>query len=102
MCWGVPAKVLEVEGVEAVVDFGGGVRRKVLLLVSATPGDYVVVHAGSAIGKVRPEEALEILLALREVAESLSPEAAGTLDKAIEELKDSLARSPAEASPNNP
>lgn len=95
MCWGVPAKVLEIEGLEAVVDFGGGVRRKVLLLVSASPGDYVVVHAGSAIGKVRPEEALEILLALREVASSLSPEALETLDKAVEELKESLTHTPA-------
>jgi len=90
VCWGVPAKVLEVEGLEAVVDFGGGVRRRVLLLIDASPGEYVLVHAGSAIGKVRPEEALEILLALREVAETLSPEAASNLDKAIEELKESL------------
>jgi hydrogenase expression/formation protein HypC len=91
VCWGVPARVLEVEGFEAVVDFGGGVRRRVLLLVDAAPGDYVVVHAGSAIGKVKPEEALEILLALKEVAESLSPEAAEALGKAIEELRSSLA-----------
>ena len=90
MCWGVPAKVLEVEGLEAVVDFGGGVRRRVLLFVDASPGEYVVVHAGSAIGKVKPEEALEILLALKEVAESLSPDAATALDRAIEELKRSL------------
>jgi len=62
----------------------------VLLLVDAAPGEYVVVHAGSAIGKVKPEEALEILLALKEVAESLSPDATTALDRAIEELKRSL------------
>lgn len=94
MCWGVPARVLEVEGLEAVVDFGGGVRRRVLLLVSASPGDYVMVHAGSAIGKLKPEEALEILLALKEVAESLSPGAAESIGKAIEELKETLASAP--------
>ena len=97
MCWGIPAKVLGVEGLEAVVDFGGGVRRRVLLLVDAAPGEYVVVHAGSAIGKVKPEEALEILLALKEVAESLSPDAVSTFNKAIEELKESLAS----AAPSN-
>lgn len=80
------------EGLEAVVDFGGGVRRRVLLLTDASPGDYVLVHAGSAIGRVRPEEALEILLALREVVSSAAPDAAGALDKAIEELKSALAR----------
>lgn len=92
MCWGIPAKVLEVEGIEAVVDLGG-VRRRVLLLVEGvSTGDYVLVHAGSAIGRIKPEEALEIFLAFRDVAAFLSPEIENSLEKAINEVKASLAK----------
>jgi len=53
MCWGVPAKVLKVEGFKAYVDFGGGVKREALVAVSdLKDGDYVIVHAGIVISKV--------------------------------------------------
>ncbi len=89
MCWGVPAKVVEVEGVEALVDFGG-VRRRVLLVVEGVkPGNYVVVHAGTAIGVVNPREALDMLEAYREVIASLDPSLLEPIDKAISELRSS-------------
>lgn len=88
MCLGVPARVVEVEGFEATVDMGGGVRRRVLLLVEGvSPNDYVIVHAGVAIGKVRPEEALELISILREVSSSVEPELAEELTRAEEELR---------------
>ncbi|MEM1509916.1 MAG: HypC/HybG/HupF family hydrogenase formation chaperone [Thermofilaceae archaeon] len=90
MCWGVPAKVVEVEGMEALVDFGG-VRRKVLLVVeNVKPGSYVVVHAGTAIGVVNPREALDMFKAYRELAASIDPNLLEPIDKAIEELKNSI------------
>lgn len=64
MCLAIPAKVLEVEGEHAIVDFGGGVVRKVnISLVDVKVGEYVIVHAGFAIqvmDKKNAEESLKI------------------------------------------
>ncbi|MEM1569378.1 MAG: HypC/HybG/HupF family hydrogenase formation chaperone [Candidatus Bathyarchaeia archaeon] len=69
MCWGVPAKVLKVEGFKAYVDFGGGVKREALVAVSdLKDGDYVIVHAGIVISKVDREEALKVLEAYMDMA----------------------------------
>ncbi len=58
MCLGVPARVVEVRGEIALVDFGGGVLREVYVstLEEVKPGDYVIVHAGIAIEKIKYEE----------------------------------------------
>ena len=75
MCWAVPARVLRVEGFTAFVDFGGGVRREVLLATSdVSDGDYVMVHAGIVISKIREEEVFKILEAYKEVAVQLALE----------------------------
>lgn len=53
MCVGLAAKVIKVQGKVAVVDAGGA--RKTIsseLLTDLDPGDYVMVHAGSAISKI--------------------------------------------------
>ncbi len=53
MCWGVPAKVLNVSGYTALVDFGG-VRKEVLVGIGEiSADDLVMVHAGVVIGKLR-------------------------------------------------
>jgi len=50
------------QGEKAQVDFGRGVLRDVnVSLVEAKLGDYVVVHAGSAIQVREEKEALETL-----------------------------------------
>jgi hydrogenase expression/formation protein HypC len=68
MCLAIPAKVLEVNGDVAKVDFGQGVAREVnVLLVNAKVGDYVLVHAGYAIQIVNQKEAQESLKMWREV-----------------------------------
>ena len=70
MCLAIPAKVLEVIGDVAKVDFGQGVAREVnVMLVDAKVGEYVMVHAGYAIEKLDQEAAEESLKTWREVLE---------------------------------
>lgn len=69
MCLGVPAKVLEIRGEKALVDFGGITREAfITLLDDVKIGDYVMIHTGYAIEKLKPEEAEEILKMLKEVS----------------------------------
>ncbi|RLI22274.1 HypC/HybG/HupF family hydrogenase formation chaperone [Candidatus Bathyarchaeota archaeon] len=70
MCLAIPAKVIEVNGDIAKVDFGEGVLREVnVSLVEAKVGDYVLVHAGYAIQVLSREEALETLRLWKEILE---------------------------------
>ena len=70
MCLAIPAKVLEVNGDVAKVDFGQGVAREVnVMLVEAQVGEYVVVHAGYAIETLDQEAAEESLKLWRELLE---------------------------------
>jgi len=66
MCLAVPMKVVEIVGDTARVE-QEGVSRKVRidLLGGVELGDYVLVHAGIAIERVRPEEAEETLRLMR-------------------------------------
>jgi hydrogenase expression/formation protein HypC len=77
MCLAVPAKVLSVEGNQAVVDFGGASRSVNITLVDVSPGEYVIVHAGFAISKMDEKEALETLEVWREYL-AFEEEATGT------------------------
>lgn len=61
MCLAVPGRVVEVDGDQASVDFGGVRRRVNISLVDVRPGDWVVVHAGFAIQTMDEEEAQETL-----------------------------------------
>jgi len=70
LCLAIPAKVLEVNGNVAKVDFGQGVAREVnVMLVDAIVGDYVLVHAGYAIEKLDQKAAEESLNTWREILE---------------------------------
>jgi len=70
LCLAIPAKVLEVKGNIAKVDFGQGVAREVnIMLVEAKVGDYVLVHAGYAIEKLDQKAAEESLNTWREILE---------------------------------
>lgn len=67
MCLGIPGRVEEVRGSEAVVSFGGTKRIVRLdLLDKVEAGDYVIVHAGFAIEVLDQDSALKMLEALRE------------------------------------
>jgi len=70
LCIAIPAKVLEVNGDVAKVDFGQGVAREVnVMLVDARVGEYVLVHAGYAIETLDQEAAEESLKMWRELLE---------------------------------
>jgi len=72
VCLGVPAKVLEIRGDTAIVDYGGISREvSVVLVPDVKEGEYVIVHAGAAIARLDEKEALEILEAWREVLEAM-------------------------------
>ena len=71
MCLGIPAKILERNESAAVVELGG-VRREisVMLVDDAAVGEWVIVHAGFAIGKLSEEEAEQTLALFREIADA--------------------------------
>jgi len=74
MCLGVPGKVIEVDGLIAVVDFWG-VKKHVRLDVVDEPvsiGDYVLNHVGYAIRRI-PEEDVRATLALYEELLATAP-----------------------------
>ncbi|MCW4029827.1 MAG: HypC/HybG/HupF family hydrogenase formation chaperone [Candidatus Bathyarchaeota archaeon] len=62
MCLAIPAKVMDLSGDKAHVDFGQGVLREVnISLVNVKVGDYVLVHAGYAIQLIEENDAKETL-----------------------------------------
>ncbi|HOK26723.1 MAG TPA: HypC/HybG/HupF family hydrogenase formation chaperone [Bacteroidales bacterium] len=70
MCLSLPAKVIEVNGDMADVSVGGTIFKAGLqLLDDVKPGDYVLLHAGFAIQKIKEDEAREILGLLEEMEE---------------------------------
>jgi len=80
MCLAIPAKVLEILGGEAIVDFGGIKRRIMLtLLPQVREGDYVLVHTGYAIQVVDQHEATETLRLWKEILEQETGETPHTL-----------------------
>jgi hydrogenase expression/formation protein HypC len=75
MCLAAPAKVKNITGDTATVDFGGVARSISLGILSGVKkGDYVLVHAGFAIGKVEKKEAEDTMESLRELKNIVSKE----------------------------
>lgn len=69
MCLAVPAKIINIKGLQAVVDLGGVKKEVSISLVpDVKEGDFVLLHAGYAIEKYRQDEALETLRKIRELA----------------------------------
>lgn len=75
MCLAIPGKItLLLEDAPPVrqgkVDFGGILKEVNLSLVpEAAVGDYVLVHVGFAISKIREEEAVRTLEVLRQLGD---------------------------------
>ncbi len=70
MCLAIPASVIRIYGEKAEVDIGGVRREASLALVAdagIAVGDYVLVHTGYAIAKLKEEEAEDILKTWNEV-----------------------------------
>jgi hydrogenase expression/formation protein HypC len=70
MCLAIPARIVELEGDNAVVDaMGNRFRAKTTLLPDAKPGSLVLVHAGFAISLVDEEEAKKTWQLIAEINE---------------------------------
>ena len=68
MCLGIPMKVMSIDGSEGMVESGGLSRKaNFSLMKSVSIGDYVLLHAGFAIEKIKPEEAKKTLEMLKEL-----------------------------------
>ncbi len=72
MCLAIPAKILEIKGDKAKVDFGGIIKNVIItLLEKVEVGQYVIVHAGYAIEVMSEEEGEKTKLMLEEMLTSL-------------------------------
>jgi len=70
MCLAIPSRVMEIDGQEGLVEFGGVTKKvNLTLLGQVSVGDYVLVHAGYAIERIREEEAAETLDVIRQICE---------------------------------
>lgn len=66
MCLAVPAKIIALEGDEALVEMSGvRIRVSLCLTPEAGLGDYVLIHAGFAINVLNRHEAEQTLELLR-------------------------------------
>ncbi len=71
MCVGVPAKVLEREAYQALVDVMGSQMKVGIIFVSDVKvGDYVIVHAGQAMTIIDEESAIDSLETWKEIIEA--------------------------------
>ncbi len=60
MCVGLSAKVIRVKDGRALIDVSGAKREiSAELLEELEPGDYVMVHAGTAIAKITSDDEKE-------------------------------------------
>ncbi len=73
MCLAIPMEILETDGARARVGLDGNIREAdVTLVENPVAGDWVLLHAGFAIGKLSREEAEEALVLLRQMGEAAS------------------------------
>ena len=66
MCYAIPARIINISGDEATVDYGG-VKKKVNinLVDTVEVDDYVLIHAGFIIEKLDKHSAEESLRIIR-------------------------------------
>ena len=69
MCLAVPGKVIRIINNSQVEVLLGDIKKRVQidLLPETRVGDYVLIHAGYAITKIKPEEADEVQRAWEEI-----------------------------------
>ncbi|MCL6519376.1 MAG: HypC/HybG/HupF family hydrogenase formation chaperone [Armatimonadetes bacterium] len=66
MCLAVPMRITEISGNIAVVEQEGVSRRvRIDFIPNLQVGDYVLIHAGIAIERLKAEEAEETLKVIR-------------------------------------
>jgi hydrogenase expression/formation protein HypC len=76
MCLAIPGKLISITKQEddtfrhGKVSFGGIMKEVNLYLVpEASPGDYVLVHVGVAIGRIDEEEAKQTFIYLKQMGD---------------------------------
>ena len=70
MCLAIPMKVVEINGNTATVEQEGVSKAaRIDFLEGIQVGDYVLIHAGIAIERIRPEEAEETLRLIRMITD---------------------------------
>ena len=68
MCLAIPARILRIEGNLAIVDMAGVKREADIRMVKDLKvGEYVLIHAGFAIEKMRKKDAQETLKLFEEM-----------------------------------
>ena len=66
MCLGIPMKVVKIDGDEGTVESGSLKKRaNFSLMKNVRPGDYILLHAGFAIEKIKTAEAKKTLRVLK-------------------------------------
>ncbi|MEM2067810.1 MAG: HypC/HybG/HupF family hydrogenase formation chaperone [Nitrososphaerota archaeon] len=97
VCLGVYGKVLRVDGELAVVDFGGGLTKDVLVGVEdVREEDYVVVHAGVIVSRLSEKDFTAVFDFIEEAAKHLAQsksEAATYLAQIRSRLEENLSTS---------
>lgn len=73
MCLGIPLKIIEIKGMEAIGEMTG-VKNKIRidLLPNLKLGDYVMVHAGFGIEILNETLAMETIETLMELEEVMN------------------------------
>jgi len=72
MCLAIPMVLVERNEFEGVAEIDGVQRRiSVMYVPEAEVGDYVLVHAGYAIGQIDAEEASKTLELLKEYSDAM-------------------------------
>ncbi len=66
MCYAIPARITDIAGETATLDYGGITKTANISLIDhAAVGDYVLVHAGFAIERLDKKSAEESLAIIR-------------------------------------
>ncbi len=69
MCVAVPGRVIEINGNIAKINVMGNVTEADIRLVSAKPGDYVLLHAGCVLEVMKKAAAEELMELFQELGE---------------------------------
>jgi hydrogenase expression/formation protein HypC len=89
MCLAIPSRIIRVEDTRATVDVYGAQRDISLLVLQdeVKIGDYVIVHAGFAIQKLREDVAKETLGYFNEYLKLTATEEEGFAEKPEKKTK---------------
>lgn len=73
MCLAVPLRILNIKENEAIAELNG-IKRNIRtdLIKNLNIGDYVLVHAGFAIEKLKEEDAIDTIKLIQELDDAMN------------------------------